>query len=68
MNLDVRRRHAFVTTPAAVLLALAGAALADEEHPPIIQYFEATSNTQEYRMPDVFRSFYGAVWMPSPSV
>ncbi|MEO1128916.1 MAG: alpha-amylase family glycosyl hydrolase, partial [Planctomycetota bacterium] len=29
---------------------------------------EATSNTQEYRMPDVFRSFYGAVWMPSPSV
>jgi len=52
----------------AAFAALGGAAaLAQNTHPTILQYFEAKWTTITSRMPDVFMAGYGSVWLPPPS-
>ena len=51
----------------AGLLVAAPAASADPDDGAILQWFEATRNTIEYRMPDFFVAGYKAVWLPPQS-
>src|SRR5210317_37891 len=40
--------------------------LASVSAPPILQWFESSYDTIEERMPDLFKSGYGAIWLPPP--
>ena len=40
--------------------------LASVSSPPILQWFESSYDTIEERMPDLFESGYGAIWLPPP--
>ncbi len=52
---------------AALLVGLAGRAVAEDySPPPILQWFEASYDTMERRSADMFLAGYGAVWMPPP--
>jgi len=48
------------------LLAVIPAIAVDESPAPILQWFESTYQTIEDRIPDVFMSGYGFVWVPPP--
>ncbi|MBK7405201.1 MAG: hypothetical protein IPJ41_11355 [Phycisphaerales bacterium] len=54
--------------PTALLVAAgAGPALAQEDPPAILQWFECPWQWVEYRAPDFFQAGYGSVWIPPPS-
>jgi glycosidase len=56
-------------TGALALVALAGAAVGETGHDgPMLQWFEASRNTIENRMPDFFVAGYSSVWLPPVSV
>ena len=40
--------------------------LASVSAPPILQWFDSSFETIEERLPDLFQSGYGAVWLPPP--
>ena len=40
--------------------------LASVSAPPILQWFDSSFDTIEERLPDLFQSGYGAVWLPPP--
>lgn len=40
--------------------------LASVSSPPILQWFESSYDTIEERIPDLFDSGYGAIWLPPP--
>ena len=50
-----------------ILLLLTVAASAQQTSAPVIlQWFESSWDTMEYRTPDLFSAGYGAVWTPPP--
>lgn len=40
----------------------------DQSAPAMLQIFEATWNTIDDRMPDIFTAGYGSMWLPPPSI
>lgn len=69
---SIRRRRitrslAVVLTPAALIALSAAPVQAEPQHPAILQWFEASWDTIEYRMPDFFIAGYGGTWLPSPA-
>lgn len=67
---STKTRHSLTSTHAllpATIIAFAGIAHAEPQHPAILQWFEASWPTIEYRMPDFFVAGYGGTWLPSPA-
>jgi alpha-amylase len=56
----------FIVIPCIVALSAAPASRA-QDHPVILQWFEAGWGTMERRAADLFLAGYGAVWLPPPS-
>ncbi|MFQ5423151.1 MAG: hypothetical protein ACE5F9_04140 [Phycisphaerae bacterium] len=61
----MRRRIEIVVAVIAVL-ATTASSLAQPDG-ALLQYFEAQWNVMRHRMPDVFMSGYGGVWLPPPN-
>ncbi len=58
-----------VTPALALLLAGAAAPIAGaDQNGAMLQWFEASRNTIEYRMPDFFKAGYKSVWLPPQSL
>jgi len=49
---------------AATLSLLAGAACAQDQYPPMLQWFELEWRDMEHRIPDFFMAGYGSTWLP----
>jgi glycosidase len=52
---------------AASVMGTSSTALAQEDPPPMLQWFECRWNDMERRMPDYFIAGFGAVWLPPVS-
>jgi hypothetical protein len=61
-----RRRLKTCPAPRPRLERLEDRIVPDVSAAPILQMFEATDGTVEYRTPDIFNAGYGGVWLPPP--
>lgn len=67
VNRALRVLCPLVLAAGAGVLCIAPGASAGPDDGAILQWFEATRNTIEYRMPDFFVAGYKAVWLPPQS-
>lgn len=62
-----RRQHAFGLLATLAAAAFSSPALAQENPPPMLQWFECRWSDMERRMGDYFAAGYGSVWLPPTS-
>lgn len=64
----IRRTKALLRAAALATLLARFARADDVSAPVVLQYFESKYTTIESRMPDIFKSGYGAIYTPPPAV